>query len=124
MSYMFIIPLVIIILIFIVSLCTKLTLGYIFFGPLALWGVRTLFRKPEIMTAFSLGIKAAFWPYLIYLLLGILVFRSLCVCPFLHIFGLIVIPLLSGGITLLFNFIPESEKDKNKPDLEKYGYKI
>ncbi len=108
---------------FIISLFTHLTLSYVIYGPLLLLAIRIPCRKLDLKTAFSLGLNATVWPYIVYLLLGFFIFRSVCMCPLLHIIGLFVIPVTGGILTVLFNFIPESSNAARKPDLVK-DYKL
>ena len=115
--------LIFILLVFLITLFTKLTLAYVLFGPLLLLAIRIPYRKPNISTAFSIGLNAAIWPYIIYQLLSLFVFRAFCICPFIHLFGLAIIPVFTGVMTAVLNFIPESQSDKNKPDLFK-NYKF
>lgn len=119
MKFIGLLPLGFIVCIFLGTLFTKLTMSYVFFGVLLLWTIRILFRKPDFNTALTMGFSVAFWAYLIYMLLGLLVFRTLCICPFVHVFGLIFVPVASGVLTAIVNLIPETEADLHKKDLIK-----
>jgi len=124
MSPITFIPLIFMILAFIVSFCTKLTMGYVIFGPLFLWAIRLNFRKPELFDGFTVGVKAAFWAYVLFMMISILT-GSFCLCISLHIVGLLIIPIVSGTLSFALNFIPETEADKTKEDLTKnFGIKL
>lgn len=109
-----IVILVWILVLFLISLFTHFTFLYMSFGFCLLLAVRFSFKKPDYLTAFMLGCKIAFWSYVVYMLLGIVIFRSVSVCFIVNIAGLVIIPLISGGASALFNIFPETQH--NKPE--------
>ena len=104
---------------FVISIITHFTIVYMSFGFCLLLAIRLSFRKPDYLTAFSLGVKIAFWAYVASIFIGILVFRTISTCPTLAIAGLIIIPLISGATSALFNIFPEIESSKSRPALFK-----
>lgn len=106
-------------ILFIISIFTHFTFLYISFGFCLLLAIRISFRKPDYLTAFTLGFKIAFWAYIANILIGIVIFRSISICPTVLITGLLIIPVISGATSALFNIFPEVQTDKNKPVLFK-----
>lgn len=118
MQIVSLILLVLMILLFIGSLATGCTVVYALFGVISLFILRGFYSRPGVLEAAIIGVKAAFWPYILSIIAGILFFHTCVICPGRHCGGLIFIPVISGFLTVLFNLIPDF--GTHKPEFQSF----
>lgn len=93
---------------YIIALYTKFSLVFMSFGVLILWAYRFYTNQtPDYIQAFAIGVKTAFYAYLIYIPFTAFVFPPLRTCPTILIFGLLIAPIMSGIAAAVTNIIPQ-----------------
>jgi hypothetical protein len=93
--------------IFYIGLSKQFTILYAFSGVIVLWAYRFTFNKPSAIKALTIGANAAFWMYIAYIICNLVFYHTICICIFIHFWGLVINPIISASMAFLTNFIPD-----------------